>query len=346
MKSTFRATTPSDAQALSALLTTVFDPLSSNPGWAEQAMFWKYWSPHPFWSGSRSYVLENEGRILAHGAVVPQWGRWKESRFRLVHLIDWAATPGFPGVGASLFRRVLQLADAGFVVGGSDMTQHILPSLGFRDVGKATRYARPLHSLRRLTRASQRSWRTLAQFARSLLWAAQAPGTIGSNWELKAVSVDSSIELPLPPESTPVVCFERTPEVLTYLASSPLMQTRIFEVEEHSKKRGYFLLATVPGQVRIADSWLDSSSPSEWCNLYLMAAGYARECSEAAEVVTVVSDDLRRQALQEAGFHSRGDYPIRFFTKNPGLQAVSALRCEMIDSDAAYAHLEEGRFWA
>src|SRR5579863_3890231 len=99
MKSTFRATTPSDARAISELLTAVFGPSGDNAGSSQKAMSWKYWSPHPFWEGSRSYVVESEGRILAHGAVVPQWARWNGNRFRWFHLIDWAATPDVPGVG-------------------------------------------------------------------------------------------------------------------------------------------------------------------------------------------------------------------------------------------------------
>jgi hypothetical protein len=140
--------------------------------------------------------------------------------------------------------------------------------------------------------------------------------------------------------------FERTPELFAFFQSSPLVQARLFGFEQNSAARGYFLLAAVPGQVRIADCWLESSRPSEWRDLYLSAVAQARSSNEAAEVVTVVSDDLRRDALQQAGFHARGDYPIRFFTKNPALREVSALRCEMLDSDAAYLHSGRAEFWA
>jgi len=310
-------------------------------------MSWKYWSPHPFWEGSRSYILEHKGRVLAHGAVVPQRFRWGAHRFRSFHLIDWAAVGDAPGAGVSLFRRVLQLGDAGCVVGGSEMIQRVLPALGFRELGKATRYVRPLHPLRRLSGLGDKTWRTLAQFSRSVLWAAQAPSVSSRETATRWISDPTREAWSLPVMADPdKVILERTPELFSFFQSSPLVQARLFGFARNSTARGYFLLAAVPGQVRIADCWLESNRPSEWRDLYLSAVAQARRWSEAAEVVTVVSDDLRREALQQAGFHARGDYSIRFFARNLALREVSALRCEMLDSDAAYLHSGRVRFWA
>jgi hypothetical protein len=344
MKSIFRATTPADADSISELLATVFGAASDLSRISREAMFWKYWSPHPFWEGSRSYVLECQGRVVAHGAVVPQWCRWGTRRFRSFHLIDWAALGDAPGSGVSLFRRALQLADAGWVVGGSDMTQRVLPTLGFREVGKATRYVRPLHPLRRLAGLENKTWRSLAQFSRSVLWAVQAPSLaydgVAIPW-----SPDSTREAwPLPNAGACSAIFERTPELFAFFQSCPMIQTRLFGLELNSAARGYFLLATLPGQVRIADCWLESNRVSHWRDLYLAAVAQAYSSNEAAEVVTVVSDDLQRNALQQAGFHARGDYPIRFFSKDLALSQVPALRCELFDSDAVY--LDSGRLWA
>ncbi len=309
-------------------------------------MSWKYWSPHPFWDGSRSYILESQGRVVAHGAVVPQWCRWGAGRYRSIHLIDWAAAADAPGAGASLYRRVLQLADAACGVGGSDMTERVLPALGFKDVGKATRYVRPLHPLRRFAGTEDKPWKTVAKLSRSLIWAAQAPSVSSKE--------NASRWIPDPTRawSVPVMVdpdraiFERTPELFAFFQSSPLMQARLFDFAPGSKARGYFLLAAVPGQVRIADCWLESNSPAEWRDLYLSAVAQARYSSEATEIATVVSDDLRREALQRAGFHARGDYTIRFFARSSALRDVSALRCEMLDSDAAYRHSGRPHFWA
>jgi hypothetical protein len=226
------------------------------------------------------------------------------------------------------------------------MIQPVLRALRFREVGKATRFVRPLHPFRRLVGGEDKTWRSLARFSRSVVWAVQAPsaprGGTATRW-----SPGSTPEAwPLPTAGSDSVIFERSPELFAYFESSPLVEARLFGFEQNTAARGYFLLAVVPGQVRIVDCWLESSSPSEWRDLYLSAVAQARSLNEAAEVVTVVPDDLRRDALQQAGFHAIGDYPITFFTKNPALREVSALRCEMLDSDAAYLHSGKPQFWA
>jgi hypothetical protein len=348
MRSEFRPTSAADAEAITELLVEVFGAASTHSGMSRAAMSWKYWRPHPFWEGSRSYVLERDGRMLAHGAVVPQWCRWKAHRFRAFHLIDWAALPGAPGVGTSLFRRMLQLADAGYVVGGSDTAQRVLPALSFKEVGKATRYVRPVNPLKRLTGGGPPTWRTVAQCGRSAVWAALAPSTPPSGWKTIRSSSDASglDNSPLPRTDPYSVVFERTPQLFAFLASCPLAQVQLFSTERNSTTRGYFLLAAVPGQVRIADCWLESIRSSDWRDLYLAAVAEARACADAAEVVTMVTDDLRRHALQQAGFHARGDHPIRFFARNPALSEVPALPCEMIDSDALYIDAGKFQFWA
>lgn len=348
MRSEFRPTSATDAEAITELLAGVFGPASMHSRMSREAMSWKYWRPHPFWEGSRSYVLERDGRMLAHGAVVPQWCRWKAHRFRAFHLIDWAALPGAPDAGTSLFRRALQLADAGYVVGGSAMAQRILPALGFKEVGKATRYVRPLHPFKRLTGGGPPAWRTVAQCGRSAIWAALAPFAPPSGWKTIRSSPDALglDNLRLPRTDPCSVMFERTPQLFAFLAWCPLAQVQLFSTERNSTTRGYFLLAAVQGQVRIADCWLESTRPSEWRDLYLAAVAEARVCADAAEVVTMATDDLRRHALQQAGFHARGEHPIRFFTRNPALSEVPALPCEMIDSDALYIDAGKIQFWA
>lgn len=348
MRSEFRPTSDADAETIRGLLVAAFGAASGHMQISREAMSWKYWRPHPFWKGPRSYALERDGQMIAHGAVVPQWCRWKGHRFLAFHLIDWAALPGAPGAGTLLFSKVLKLADAGYVVGGSDMTQQVLPALGFKAAGMATRYVRPLNPLKRFTAGGNGTWRKLAQCGRSIVWAALAPSTPPNGWRTVLSTPEASIPqsslLPAPNPSS--VEFERTPELFALLQSCPLAEVRFFTTNRDPCSRGYFLLATVPGQVRIADCWLGSSSLSDWRDLYLSAVDEARAHIDAVEVVTMVSDDLRRQALKQAGFHARGDYPIRFFTRNPILTAVPELRCEMIDSDALFIDADKIQFWA
>src|SRR6476646_3440620 len=163
MKSEFRATSAADAAALRQFFAGVHGAESAISRLDDKAMDWKYWRPHPMWEGSRSYVLEREQRIVAHGAVVPGRCVSGGARFPGFHLIDWVASPSAQGAGVSLYRRTLQLADAACAVGGSDDTQRILPVFGFREAGVSTRFVRPLRPLKRFTAAPGKNWRTVAQ---------------------------------------------------------------------------------------------------------------------------------------------------------------------------------------
>ena len=115
-----------------------------------------------------------EGALVVHGTVVLLSCLSGKRRLKMVHLIDWAADPKSIGSGVSLLRNILKMVDAVLVVEGSEMTQKVLPALGFETRGEVVRFARPLRPLRRLS-GQKPSLRGGAQFARSLLRSPQAP---------------------------------------------------------------------------------------------------------------------------------------------------------------------------
>ena len=189
MKSAFRSTSPADAGAMREFFASTRGD-SALARQDDAAFAWKYWLPHPMWEGSRSYALERDGRIVAHAAVVPAPCVRGQQRFRAFHLTDWVASPTAQGAGVSLFRRILALADAAYVVGGSEMTQQILPVFGFQDLGVATRFVRPLRPLRRFTAAPIKNLRTAAKAARSALWSFGTSIERPPGWISSALSAD------------------------------------------------------------------------------------------------------------------------------------------------------------
>ena len=71
MSSQFRPTRPEDGAAIAQFMQLVFGMKPDHPSFDAQQMRWKYWREHPEWEGSRGYVLEGDGQIVAHGSVVP-----------------------------------------------------------------------------------------------------------------------------------------------------------------------------------------------------------------------------------------------------------------------------------
>lgn len=299
-------------------------------------MAWKYWEPHPFWNGPRSYVLERDGVIVAHGAVLPSRCVFGTNRFRAFHLIDWAAAPAVQGAGVSLFRRIMEQSDAAYVVGGSPMTQRILPALGFRQFGVATHFVRPLRPLAIFGHPTDK-WRAAARAARAVWWSAGAPSAQSSGWTALPASGAKIPGIHWPgasPQST-IVRFERTDESISYFLKSPAARFRVYTSE-----RGYFVLVFAQGQVRIADASVDSENQRDWRDMYLAAVAAAVAGDPRAIEVTMTTSNARAQtALVEAGFHPRGADPIRFLARRnlSGFSdRITGLDFQLLDSDASY----------
>lgn len=334
MSSSFRATSPEDREAIAAFFRDVWPDGNlwlNDP----ETMAWKYWAPHPFWDGSRSYVLERDGAIMAHGAVLPASCVLGTNRFRAFHLIDWAAAPAAQGAGVSLFRRMMEQADAAYVVGGSPMTQRILPALGFRELGVATHFVRPLRPLAVFAHGTNK-WRGAARAARALWWRTSAPSARSSGWTSvpgSGAEIAGIAWRRASPQSA-VLQLERTAESIAWFLKSPAARFRLY-----TSRRGYFLLVFADRQVRIADAWVDSENGSDWRDLYLAAVAAAAGDPKAIEVTTTASNPRARAALADAGFHARGADPIRFLARRSlshFSDGITGLDFQPIDSDASF----------
>jgi hypothetical protein len=343
----FRATSPQDAGAVSAFLQRIFEMGSEHPVVEPRHLHWKCWEERADWPGSRGYVLTSPEGIVAHGTVVPLSLLSGELQFKMVHPIDWAAESTSVGGGVGLLKRMGRSVDAILVVGGSDMTQKILPALGFKLRGHVQRFARPLRPLRRLA-GQEFGWRLCAQFARSVVWAWQAPSERAHGWEARRVALDdlAASAIPWPKAGRGTLLFERTPDVIGYYLRCPATPMELYEVAKEKSVRGYFMLAFAPAQARIVDLWIDSADRRDWRALVQLAVRQAARNRSVAEVVSVASDPVGSQAFLDCGFHARGSSPLRLLACNKREIPDMPIGIRMLDSDAAYLHNNTNQFWA
>jgi hypothetical protein len=348
MKSHFRATTPEDAGAIAAFLRRIFSMDPAHPGLEPRHMRWKYWDDWPDWPGSRGYVLTQDGEIVAHGAVVPLTCLWEGRSLKVVRVIDWAADAKSVGAGVTLMKRIGQMAGAVMAVGGAEATLKIFPALGAKRFGVAHHYARPLRPFRRLFGETNADWKAGARFARGLLWWLRAPSAAPPGWEARRITADqlASISFPRPAPWPGTAVFERSSASLSYYLQCPSVQMELFAVERKSSLRGYFLLAFVGGQVRIAESWVDSGDAADWRALHLLAVHEAMRRPEALEAVTMCSDPIARQSIEECGFHHRETSELLLLDSSRQGLPDANLRVQMMEGDAAYWHDGSGRLWA
>jgi hypothetical protein len=149
--------------------------------------------------------------------------------------------------------------------------------------------------------------------------------------------------LPVPIREMAVL--ERSVELFRYMISCPDVPMALYAVERAGILRGYFLLACVPGQVRIADCWMNSDDPADWRALIFCAVDEAKRDAQAAEVVSWASDPLMSQTLQSCGFHARYEIPVQIRAATATMPAPP-LRVQMLDNDAVFLHQGRNEFWA
>lgn len=339
-----RQSTRADASAISMLIADA----GLNPPMELDHLEWKYWRQRKDWPGSRSYLWTHCDGLLAHAAIMPASCAWPGGRLRMAHVIDWVARRSSAGTGVALMKRLGHLTDALFAVGGSKYSLNILPLIGFRAYGAVTGYVRSLFPLRLLTQAHRNtSWKLLPRLARNTMWALTAPDSQPGEWSTRRLDVNEvyQIHTVLPKPMKGLAILERTEAFFRYALTCPIVRTQLYALERAGRVRGYFLLAFVTGQVRIADCWVDSQDSEEWRALIRCAVQEAKHGNHIVEIATWANDPLLARSLIENGFHARFTLPA-FVRCEGGAMPAELMRIQMVDNDAFY--LMEGRspLWA
>jgi hypothetical protein len=330
----FRPSRPADGAALAALLTGA----GLHPVVRPEVEQWKYWSPRGDWPADRSYVLTDDGRLLAHGALVPGVLAWGSERASIVQVVDWAARADAGGAGFSLIKRLSRIADGAISIGGSSHTRQILPHLGFKPVGEVTVHVRPLRPLRILGSGSRLGWRLLPRFARSVLWAVRAPSAGGENFTVRRITADTLAQVhpALPAPRADLAVFERTEAGLRHALECPLVKMELYSLERAARVEGYFLLAIAGRQARLADCWVPSRDAADWCALIQCAVRQARLHPAVAELAAWASDALFAEWLSQCGFHVRNRQPISLMMCGGRAAPPVTPRVQMLETDAIY----------
>lgn len=344
----FRPAEHTDEAGIGELLQQQLGMGPAHPMVQPQHLHWKYWEKRGDWAGSRSYVMVQDGQIVAHGAVTPGSCEWGGRHRKVAHVIDWAARPGFGGTGVTLMKRLGQMVDALVAVDGTHATLQILPVIGFKEHGTVNWYARPIRPWARVKGAQEMTWRLMPQALRSLLWSMTAPSHDLSSWSSRRIGNDQlcTNRIPWPTSTSEFVVCERTEALMSYMLRCPACPLILHGVEKDGKLRGYFVLAFTRAQARLVDCWMDSDDASEWCVMVQLAVREAKRDHSIAEVVSMCSDPYLTSALVHSGFHVRSTRPL-LMRANSGVTVPPAgIRFTMLDNDSAYLHNGLSQFWA
>jgi hypothetical protein len=330
---------PARQAEIARFLSGIFGPDVPAGFWDPHFLAWKFFDPHPAWEGARSYIVEQEGAIVAHACVWPIPFRSDNTRLACTHLIDWAATPAAPGAGIAVYRKLMQMSGAVLAIGGSDQARRVLPKIGFKPLGSVSRYARVIRPWRRYRTRPRGSFaREVVRLGRNTLWSLAPKSAAPREWSCRPIpragaELDVLLKKPVPDSFT---SGDRSAAALNYLLDCPLAPSRLFVIEHSTAVRGYFLLNTIAGQCRIIDLFVDSASPADWQAACRLAVRQAAAEPETCELVTFSSLPWISSILESEGFHKRDERPTMLFDPAGTFSAAPQLHLQMADSDACF----------
>ncbi|HEY3740528.1 MAG TPA: hypothetical protein VGL53_11825 [Bryobacteraceae bacterium] len=334
-----RAIPESGSTQVRQFLRGVFDSPDDALYIAPAQMHWKYWEPHPNWTGSRSYAyIDDAGDIAAHACAWPFGLRTTDAMLFGAHPIDWAAGMKIPGVGALLLRQIRSLRDISCCIGGTEIAQKVIRQTGFKPVATMKSLALPLRPLRQAFTHQRVNWKLPARFVRNTAWKMKA-GSPPPDWSASIVEAHEIHVGLLPAPSDGLAVPVRSVALFEYLAKCPTADYQVWLVRHGREHRGYFLLSLVPGQARIADAWVTApAGVEEWRALYALAIQAAREHRSSAELTTSGTLAVALEGAIACGFRQYTEEQVMMFDPKKQLASIERFHLQMIDNDMSFLH--------
>jgi hypothetical protein len=328
MATVCRHTTVADEERLTKFLTHVFatDPRADFV--SPSMLRWKYWDPREDCPEPRSFVMERDGRIIAHVGLWPVTVRTHAKNERGFHAMDWAADPQSLGAGVSLFMRLTKSYDFVYGMGGSEMTRSILPRLGFRKVAEALTWSRPLRPWRQMLKHQSKDLRLPLRLARNIWWSRIPPRLVPRVW--------AAVELGLGSVGWPAALSgERGETFFRYLQQCPVAPCLTFQIASEGRTVGFFALSVVGEQARLAGVWLENPSPDLWKIAFQLAQQAALKYTDTSELIARSTTEAIAIAAGQAGMRVRERTPVVLFRKD-GCAEPLLLQCHLCDSDSIF----------
>ena len=303
-----------DLPEVSRFLCSVFGLTESTRNFNLDVLRWKYFTPHPYWDGSRSYCIRQSGEIVAHGCVVPTPLLTRSRVFTSCGVIDWAGSPQAAGTGALIYQLLFPSVDVFLAIGGSKKARKVIPKLGFEQVGDLevfTRIVRPLRNFAKLRQRTKIGWRSGAHLARNTVRLLRGFGTsLSKGWSAQRVNRFDATLRPVFDGHLEAIVFQHNPSFLNYLLACPAAQMEGYTLHSNDSLKGYCLLSSYEDKCHIADLSSDDLPPA-----YALALEIAASSFNISEVIATASTIRSREALVAVGFSRRESMPI--FGRDP-----------------------------
>jgi len=337
MTSAIRVTEPKDLPALAEFLVRLygFDPTDyhADPRFLE----WKYLYPRECWEGGRSYILEKNGQIVAHCGICPvTLHRPDMTTINSVTMTDWAADPLVPGVGVLLYRKLMAMARASFVIGGAPATRRMIPRIGFRDVGKALTYAAWLRPWREF-RTRPRTAGSILRLLHGVTHPPRSRWQVCADWDFVPVKqFDDSVSPLLNSTKASWTHCGRNLADLNWVLQCPQFEMRGFVLRRRGQPKGYFIVGKADWEARLLDLGVDSADANDWGAACAMVVKAARLDPEVCRIRALSTLPILSQALIWNGCWRHHEEPILIHDPTNALERSFPVSFQLIDGDSGY----------
>ncbi len=337
MTTSIRPTEYNDLSALAKFLVRVYKFAPSDHHADPPFLEWKYLRSTHDRPGSRSYLLEKDGEIVAHCGICPVTFQLPDgTTVNSVTMMDWAAAPSAPGVGVRLFRNLMEAAPTSFVIGGAPATRLIVPRIGFRPAGEASVYTawlRPWREFRTRPLTGRSSLRLLHGFTHPIRNRHQT----NAGWEFSPIAFFDESILPLLSVTKRTWAFcQRTLADLNHLLQCPHLKMQGFLLKRQGKLVGYFVIGKVEWEARLLDLVLDSNQPEDWNLACAAVTEAARLDPQVCRIRAQATFPVLQDALAWNGYWCQYKEPIMIHDPAKVLDRAFPINFQLFDGDSGY----------
>lgn len=335
----FAAALPSQRPAILNFLLDVFHADPRLNSFQPQVMDWKYFSPHPAWSGPRSFLVHKDEQIVGHGGIWPIRLATGDEGTQAIHLVDWAASPAALGAGVHLLRSISQIADVMITIGGSQDTRKILPKLGYKSGGILRRYVRVVRPWLQLRTRARQDWKAPLRFLRNARDMLTPLPRVPAGWRIERItSFGEEVHAALKVKnSSPEISPIRAIAGLNYVLACPAAEFAGFVVRHSARLIGYFIVATIGHQARIVELKTTTEDPGQSRAICAAAARTAADDPRVAELVVGTSSQRIGKIWQQLGFQLRRQDAI-LYLDNRNLGPGTEFELNLIDGDVCFMY--------
>jgi len=255
-------------------------------------------------------------------------------------MLDWASAKNVPGAGVLLARKLEEIAPVLITTGGSEATRQVLPKIGFTPRASFGYYARVQRPWLQFRTRPREGRKALPRLIRNTLWSRSSTAP-GRGWSAQVSNPDEGLLVRLNAQAVAYPRSSYSAAFLEFMLRCPAARMRYFSLVKDGSTQGYFLLARVGGQARLADLRLLSTRADDWASACAAVTHSVSRDPDVCELAAIAPLPLIGDALERNGFRSRGGIPV--FIRDPRelLARSGPIHLSMLDDDSAYLNYPE-----